>query len=82
MSDDWKSEFRNVWERGVAAWKTGRRSARTMFDAKDAAFLAGIGCTTQELFDEMTTFPFGEQDLLDAAATAAAYLLDRPEPRV
>ena len=31
----------------------------------------------------MTTFPFGEHDdLLDAAATGTAYLLDRPELRV
>jgi phage terminase large subunit-like protein len=37
----------------------------------------------QELLDEMTTFPFGEHDdLLDAAATGAAYQFDRPEPRV
>jgi phage terminase large subunit-like protein len=37
----------------------------------------------QALFDEMTSFPFGEHDdLLDAAATGTAYLLDRPEPRV
>src|SRR5438445_7001954 len=37
----------------------------------------------QALFDEVTTFPFGEHDdLLDAAATGTAYLLDRPEPRV
>jgi predicted phage terminase large subunit-like protein len=37
----------------------------------------------QGLFDELTTFPFGEHDdLLDAAATGTAYLLDRPEPRV
>ena len=37
----------------------------------------------RELFDQMTTFPFGEHDdLLDAAATGCAYLLDRREPRV
>ena len=37
----------------------------------------------QERFDELTTFPFGEHDdLLDAAATGTASLLDRPAPRV
>ena len=37
----------------------------------------------QAIFDEMTTFPFGEHDdLLDAAAFGTAWLLDRPEPRV
>jgi len=49
--DEWKLEFRKVWERGVAAWKAGRRSARTMFAPADVAFLAGLGCTAQELFD-------------------------------
>lgn len=35
------------------------------------------------LFEEMTTFPIGEHDdLLDAAATGTAFLLDRREPRV
>jgi hypothetical protein len=51
MNNDWMTEFRNVWERGVAAWKSGRRSAATMFGAEDVAFLASIGCTAQELFD-------------------------------
>ena len=51
MSDDWKSEFRDVWNRGVNAWKAGRRSARTMFPPEDVAFLESIGCTAQELFD-------------------------------
>jgi hypothetical protein len=49
--DDWKLEFRKVWDRGVAAWKTGRQSAQTMFAPEDMAFLASIGCTAQELFD-------------------------------
>ncbi len=37
----------------------------------------------QGLFDELTTFPIGgHDDLLDAAATGMAHLLDRPEPCV
>jgi predicted phage terminase large subunit-like protein len=47
----------------------------------DAAGAADPG--QQELFDEMTTFPLGEHDdLVDAAAFGAAYLLDRRLPRV
>jgi predicted phage terminase large subunit-like protein len=47
------------------------------------ASVSQVDAGQQELFDEMTTFPFGEHDdLLDAAATGTAYLLDRPEPRV
>jgi len=51
MNEDWKLEFQKVWNRGVAAWKAGRRSAQKMFEPGDVAFLAGIGCTAQELFD-------------------------------
>ncbi|HEV7403766.1 MAG TPA: DUF5069 domain-containing protein [Chthoniobacteraceae bacterium] len=48
---DWKLEFRHVWDRAVAAWRAGKRSPQTMFTAPDVAFLAGLGCTAQELFD-------------------------------
>ncbi len=48
---DWNLEFLNVWKRAIVAWEAGRRSAHTMFTAADLSFLAGIGCTAQELFD-------------------------------
>jgi len=80
MSDNWKSEFRNVWERGITAWKAGRKSARTMFDTKDVAFLASIGCTAQELFDFVDdALDYGDfhfETVLAVTAIRREYFLD------
>lgn len=52
MSDnDWQAQFRQIWDRAEKAWHAGRKTPGSMFSAEDKAFLAGIGCTTQELFD-------------------------------
>lgn len=65
----------------------GSRAAAFSVAVENGAFrLKGDGGAVDagqgELFDEMTTFPFGEHDdLLDAAATGTAFLLDRREPR-
>lgn len=52
MNDNnWQQEFRNVWDRAVKEWHAGRQRPDTMFNAVDRDFLAGLGCSTQELFD-------------------------------
>lgn len=47
----WEQQFRQVYDRSVAAWRAGRQSPSTMFSREDTAFLTTIGCTAQELFD-------------------------------
>jgi hypothetical protein len=80
MNEDWKLEFRNIWDRAVAAWKAGRGSARTMFPPADVAFLTGIGCTAQELFDFVDdSLEYGDFDFETTLAVTAIrreYFLD------
>ncbi len=80
MGTHWKTEFRGVWDRGVAAWKAGRRAPQTMFDARDVAFLATLGCTPRELFDFVDDGErHGEPDFdttLDVAALRRDYFLN------
>ncbi len=76
----WEKQFRAVYDRGVVAWQAGRRKPGTMFNAEDVAFLAGIGCTAQELFDFVDDFlVYGEPDFATALAVQAIrrdYLLN------
>lgn len=69
---DWQTQFREVYDRGVAAWKAGRRTPAKMFPPADAAFLASIGCTAQELFDFVDDFlGYGEPDYATTLAVQA-----------
>jgi hypothetical protein len=69
MNDDWKLEFRNIWDRAVAAWKQGKHSAKAMFSPEDVAFLTSIGCTAQELFDFVDdSLNYGDLDYETALA--------------
>ncbi len=52
MNDQlWRQEFRQVWDRAERAWHAGRKTPGSMFNSADAAFIEGLGCSTQELFD-------------------------------
>jgi Domain of unknown function (DUF5069) len=72
MNDDWQMKFRSVWDRGVAAWKMGRKSAEKMFEPADVAFLTSVGCTAQELFDFVDdSLRYGDFDGETALAVTA-----------
>jgi hypothetical protein len=71
-TNNWQAEFRQVYDRGIAAWKEGRKSSGAMFTREDTAFLATIGCTAQELFDFVDDAQrYGEPDFATALAVAA-----------
>ena len=71
-SNDWKSQFRQVYDRGVAAWNEGRNSATTMFGPEDIKFLASIGYSAQEMFDFVDDLQrYGEPDFEMAQAIAS-----------
>lgn len=61
--EDWESGLEAVYTRGAKAWADGRRTAKTMFQAEDLAFLTSIGCSAQELFDFIDDgLVYGEPD--------------------
>ena len=51
MNTDWKTQFRDLFYRGVERYQKGRRSPETMFEDDEPTFLESIGCSTQEMFD-------------------------------
>ena len=70
--NDWQAEFKRAYDDGVTAWKEGRKTPDTMFDKQDEAFLASMGCTTQELFDFVDDGQrYGEPDFGTTLAVAA-----------
>ena len=51
MSDNWKQQFRELFNTGVDRHRAGRREPGTMFEPDEVAFLESIGCSAQEMFD-------------------------------
>lgn len=71
-TNEWQKQFRHVYDRGVSAWREGRRSPERMFDSTDAAFLSSIGCTAQELFDFVDDeLRYGDFDFATTLAVTA-----------
>jgi hypothetical protein len=50
-SVEWVEEFQSLFERKVAAYRDGTRSAADMFSKEEEDFLRSIGTMPQEIFD-------------------------------
>jgi Domain of unknown function (DUF5069) len=71
-TSNWQDKFRTIFDEGIAAWKTGRKSPDTMFDTDAVAFLKTIGCSAQELFDFVDDNQrYGEPDFATTLAVTA-----------
>lgn len=79
-NDDWKTGFREVYDRGLSAWQAGRRTPETMFEPADVQFLENIGHTAQEVFDFIDDGQrYGEPDFattLEVAELRRDYFLN------
>jgi len=51
MGDEWKIQFREVFDAGVHRRKEGCNEPGAMFGPDEVAFLESIGCSAQEMFD-------------------------------
>ena len=51
MDDDWKRQFRALFNEGAERHKADHQSPDTIFEREEVTFLESIGCSTQEMFD-------------------------------
>lgn len=57
--NEWSDRFRSVFSEGVKRYRAGQRQVAAFFNEEETAFLAGIGCTAQELFDFVEDYSNG-----------------------
>ncbi len=48
---DWAENFKALYDHAVATYRAGQRNPAAYFSRAQAAFLAAIGCSPQEIFD-------------------------------
>jgi hypothetical protein len=68
----WEEEFLAIHRRAVAACRAGARTPEAAVGAADRAWLAGIGCSAQELYDFADDLVgYGEPSAAEALAVTA-----------
>jgi hypothetical protein len=69
---DWTHAFRQCWEKAVEAYREGNREPATYFDASEIAYLAGIGCSAQEVYDFAEDWVTSQEPSFDTALLVTA----------
>ena len=68
-SQDWLSQFRDLYERAVDRFEQGQRSPETVVGSEALVFLDSIGTSAQELYDFVEDWvEDGEPDFVTVAA--------------
>jgi hypothetical protein len=69
---DWPIRFREIHERAVTSYRSGKQKAGTLFTPDEKEFLAAIGCTPQELFDFVEDFARGGEPVFETVLLITA----------
>jgi len=48
---DWVDKFHQLYDKAIEQYRAGNRVPATYFNDDESAFLTGVGCTAQELYD-------------------------------
>jgi hypothetical protein len=72
----WNDTYLTLFDRCVAAYRSGNRDFETHYEPADLAFLAGIGCKTREFFDFVEDFCEDGQPSASTALLIAAVRRD------
>lgn len=70
MSDNgkWQARFREVYDRAVASYENdGGRTPEECVSAEDRAFLASLGCSSQELYDFVEDWCWAQEPSFEEA---------------
>lgn len=51
MSYSWTATYGEIYHKGMDAYRSGNKDFNTWYNEEEKAFLAGIGCSLQEIFD-------------------------------
>lgn len=57
--NDWPEQLRKVFSEGVKRYRAGQRGVDGVFTEEETEFLAGIGCSAQEMFDFVEDYSHG-----------------------